>query len=69
MLCHGDINAKCTRYIRYDNRDLAMLVATRIYEQGKLSLNQAAQAAGMTKRTFIELSDSYNVSIFNFTSI
>jgi predicted HTH domain antitoxin len=49
-----------------DNKDLAMLVATQLYEQGKLSLGQAAELAGLTKRTFAELLGSYNVSIFNF---
>lgn len=49
-----------------DNRDLAMLVSTRLYEQGKLSLGQAAEVAGLTKRTFAELLGSYGVSIFNF---
>lgn len=43
-----------------------MLVATRLYEQGKLSLGQAADVAGLTKRTFAELLGSYNVSVFNF---
>ena len=46
--------------LEVDNRDLAMLVSTQLYEQGKLSL------AGLTKRTFAELLGSYNVSIFNF---
>jgi predicted HTH domain antitoxin len=49
-----------------DNRDLAMLVSTRLYEQGKLSLGQAAEVAGLTKRTFAELLGRYDVSIFNF---
>lgn len=49
-----------------NNRDLAMLVATRLYEQGKLSLGQAAEIAGLTKRTFAELLGSYDVSIFNY---
>ena len=49
-----------------DNRQIAMLVASRLYEQGKLSLGQAAQVAGLTKRTFAELLGAYNVSIFNF---
>jgi predicted HTH domain antitoxin len=49
-----------------DNRDLAMLVATQLYEKGKLSLGQAAELAGLTKRTFAELLGSYNVSIFNY---
>ena len=49
-----------------NERELAMLVASRLYEQGKLSLGQAAEIAGLTKRTFAELLGSYNVSIFNF---
>ena len=49
-----------------DNRDLAMLVSTSLYAQGKLSLGQAAEVAGLTKRTFAELLGKFNVSIFNF---
>ena len=49
-----------------DNKDLAMLVSTSLYEQGKLSLGQAAEVAGLTKRTFAELLKKFNVSIFNF---
>ncbi|MBU2444014.1 MAG: UPF0175 family protein [Bacteroidetes bacterium] len=43
-----------------------MLVATRLYEQAKLSLGQAAELAGLTKRAFAELLSKYNVSIFNY---
>lgn len=49
-----------------DNREVAMLVATQLYEQGKLSLGQAAEVVGLTKRTFAELLGKYNVSIFNY---
>lgn len=49
-----------------DNKQVAMLVASRLYEQGKLSLGQAATLAGLTKRTFAELLGTYNVSIFNY---
>ena len=49
-----------------DDREIVMLVAARLYEQGKLSLGQAAEVAGLTKRAFAELLGSYNVSIFNF---
>ena len=49
-----------------DNKGLAMLVATSLYEQGKLSLGQAAEVAGLSKRTFAELLGKFNVSIFNF---
>ena len=48
-----------------DNSDLSMLIATKLYEQGKLSLGQAAELAGLTKRTFAELLAKYEVSIFN----
>ena len=48
-----------------DNSDLSMLIATKLYEQGKLSLGQAAELAGITKRTFAELLAKYEVSIFN----
>jgi predicted HTH domain antitoxin len=49
-----------------DNREVAMLLASRLYEQGRLSLGQAAEVVGLTKRTFAELLGSYNVSIFNY---
>jgi len=49
-----------------DNREVAMLVASQLYERGKLSLGQAAEVAGLTKRTFAELLGKYNVSIFNY---
>lgn len=49
-----------------DNRELVMLLASKLYEKGKLSLGQAAEFAGFSKRTFAELLGSYDVSIFNF---
>jgi len=52
--------------LEIDNNEIAMLVAARLYEQGKLSLGQAAEVAGLTKRTFAELLGKYNVSIFNY---
>lgn len=51
-----------------DSNEIAMLVATKLYEQGKLSLGQAAELVGMTKRTFAELLGRYNVSLFNYPS-
>ena len=35
-------------------------------EKGKLFLGQAADLAGLTKRTFAELLGKYDVSIFNY---
>lgn len=51
-----------------DNMQLLMLLASRLYEQGKLSLGQAAGLAGLSKRAFAELLGSYDVSIFNYPS-
>ena len=52
--------------LELDTREAAMLLATRLYEQGKLSLGQAAEFAGYSKRTFMELLGNYNVSLFNY---
>lgn len=49
-----------------DNKQLAILLASNLYEQGKISIGQAAEIAGLTKRTFTELLGSYNISIFNY---
>ena len=49
-----------------DDREAAMLLATKLYEQGKLSLGQAAEVAGYSKRTFMELLSRYNVPVFNY---
>lgn len=49
-----------------DRQEAAMLLATKLYEQGKLSLGQAAELAGYSKRTFMELLSKYNVPVFNY---
>lgn len=51
--------------IDVSNNELVMLVATKLYEQSKLSLGQAADVAGLTKRSFAEMLGKYNISIFN----
>jgi len=48
-------------------KEATMLLATRLYEQGKLSLGQAAELAGYTKRTFMELLAGYGVAVFELT--
>jgi predicted HTH domain antitoxin len=54
-----------------DNVDLSdqeasTALAAQLYEMGKLSLGQAAELAGYTKTTFVELLAKYNVSLFNY---
>ncbi len=52
--------------IELDQHEAAMLVATKLYEQGKVSMGQAAELAGLSKRTFMELLSRYGVSVFNY---
>ncbi len=49
-----------------DSKEAAMIIATRLYESGKLSLGQAAELVGLSKRAFAELLGRYDVSIFNY---
>jgi predicted HTH domain antitoxin len=49
-----------------DDKEAAMLIAGKLYEQGRLSLGQAASLAGYSKRTFMELLGNYNISVFNY---
>ncbi|MEN0007060.1 MAG: UPF0175 family protein [Bacteroidota bacterium] len=46
--------------------DLKMLVASKLFEDGKLSAGQAAEVVGISKRAFIEVLGKYNVSIFGY---
>lgn len=45
--------------------DFTMIVASKLYEDGKLSSGQAAEVAGLSKRAFIELLGRYGVSVFS----
>jgi predicted HTH domain antitoxin len=48
-----------------DDKEVVMFLAAKLYEQGKLSLGQAADLVGIPKRAFAEVLANYNVSIFN----
>ena len=49
-----------------DEREAKTLFAAKLYEKGSLSLGQAAELAGYSKRTFMELLGNYGVSIFEY---
>ncbi len=53
--------------IEMDDKSLVLLLAVKLYEQGNLSLGQAADMAGISKRLFAEGLGKYSVSIFNFS--
>ena len=48
-----------------DEKEVAMLLASQLYQQGKLTPGQAADLVGMTKREFIETTGRYGVSVFS----
>lgn len=51
--------------VELDESEAKAILAANLYEVGKLSLGQAADFAGYTKRAFMEMLSKFNVSIFN----
>jgi predicted HTH domain antitoxin len=51
-----------------DSTDVLIFTAAKLYEAQKLTLGQAAEAAGLSKRTFAELLGKYGVSLFSQTA-
>jgi predicted HTH domain antitoxin len=47
------------------DKELAMIIASKLYEDGTLSSGQAADLAGLSKRAFIEMLGKYGVSVFS----
>lgn len=59
------IQLKIPDDVDLNDYDITMIIAAKLYEDRKLSSGQAAQMAGLSKRTFIELLGRYGVSIFS----
>lgn len=49
-------------------QEIQFLLACRLYEIGLLSVGQAAQLAGCSKRAFMELLGRYQVSALNYSA-
>jgi predicted HTH domain antitoxin len=54
--------------VNLDDREAKMTLASRLYKKGRLSLGQAAELAGYSKITFMELLSDYDVEIINYPS-
>jgi predicted HTH domain antitoxin len=50
-----------------DEGEAKTMLAAKLYEKGSLSLGQAAELAGYSKRVFMELLGSYGVSVFTYS--
>ncbi len=48
-----------------NDKEAKMLLASRLYEKGKLTLGQGAELVGLSKSTFMELLADYDVSLIN----
>lgn len=44
-----------------------MLLAGQLYERGKITLGQAANIVGISKRAFIEVLGHFGFSLFNYS--
>ena len=49
----------------FNEMDMKMFLASRLYAESKLSAGQAAQLVGITKREFIEQLGQYGISLFS----
>jgi predicted HTH domain antitoxin len=59
------IQLKIPEDLDLNDNEILMFIASKLYEERKLSAGEAAQMAGVSKRTFIELLGKYGVSIFS----
>ena len=50
-----------------NDREAKMLLASRLYEKGRLTLGQGAEMTGLSKSTFMELLVDYDVNLINHT--
>lgn len=55
-------------FIDLNEKEIKLLIATKLYEEGKLSIGEAAQLAELSKRAFIEILGRFDVSLFNYNA-
>jgi predicted HTH domain antitoxin len=46
--------------------EVKMILACKLFEDGKLSSGQAAEIVGLSKRDFLDLLENYNVNFFGY---
>ncbi len=52
--------------LKMSDFELKMMIASKLFEDGKLSSGQAAEIVGISKRSFVELLGKYDVSLFGY---
>ncbi len=61
------VTVKIPKRLSLSEFEIRMILASRLYETGKVTSGQAAEMVGLSKRGFIELLGKYNVSVFGYT--
>jgi predicted HTH domain antitoxin len=59
------ISLKLPENLDLTEPELKIILAGELYEREKLSLGQAAELAGLSKRAFIEIMGMYGYSLFS----
>lgn len=62
----GVIELELPKDTQITDFEVKMIVASRLYELGKLSTGQAADMAGLSKRAFLEVLGDFKVSVFGY---
>jgi len=59
------INLSVPDQVSYDETEWKIILAGELYEREKITLGQAAELAGFSKRAFIEIMGKYGFSVFS----
>lgn len=51
-----------------DEIETKKFLAAKLYEAGKLTLGQAAEMAGLSKKEFADILSNFGVSLINYSS-
>ncbi len=61
------VTIKLPKRLDLSEFEIGMLLASRLYESGKITSGQGAEMVGLSKKAFIELLGKYNVSVFGYS--
>lgn len=64
----NSITLNLPEHLKMSDFDVKMMIASKLFEEGKISSGQAAEIVGISKRAFVELLGKYNVSLFGYDS-
>ncbi len=59
------LSIKVPDNVEMDEQEALLIITSKLFEQVKLTLGEAAEAADLSKRAFIEMLGIYGISVFN----